>query len=181
MRIFVSGGAKSGKSALAQALTLALAKGGKRYYLATMIPTDREDCERIRRHIADRAGMGFETIECEHSIMSCLSAVDEQGAFLVDSVTALLQNAIFPREKHYRMDLPAARRCADELVTFAQRVHNVVFVSDDIYSEPARYDEATEEYRQCLADIDRRLARVCDTVIEVFAGQYTIHKGSVPL
>ena len=59
MTIFISGGAKSGKSSLAQDLTVALAQGGKRYYVATMIPTDAEDHKRIQLHLADRDGLGF--------------------------------------------------------------------------------------------------------------------------
>jgi hypothetical protein len=34
-------------------------------------------------------------------------------------------------------------------------------------------------YCKFLADIDRRLAAVCDTVIEVSAGQFIIHKGDL--
>ena len=54
MRVLISGGSKSGKSLLAQELTLRLANGGKRYYVATMIPADEEDRARIRRHLAER-------------------------------------------------------------------------------------------------------------------------------
>ena len=54
MTYFVSGGAKSGKSSFAQDLAVALADGGKRYYVATMISTGAEDDERIRLHLADR-------------------------------------------------------------------------------------------------------------------------------
>ena len=54
MTCFISGGAKNGKSTLAQDLTVALSKGGKHYYVATMISTGAEDDDRIRRHIADR-------------------------------------------------------------------------------------------------------------------------------
>ena len=59
MTYFLSGGAKSGKSSLAQDLTVSLAAGGKRYYVATLIPGGAEDDDRIRRHLADRDGMGF--------------------------------------------------------------------------------------------------------------------------
>lgn len=179
MTYFISGGAKNGKSTLAQDLTVALAKGGKHYYVATMISTGAEDDERIRRHIADRAGMGFETVECFKNIMDCLNTADKDGVFLVDSVTALIQNALFPVEKNYEMDIDAANRCADELVAFAKTVRHVVFVSDYIYSDAERYSESTEAYRKCLADIDRLLAAVCDTVIEVSAGQPIIHKGDL--
>ena len=179
MTYFISGGAKNGKSTLAQDLTVALAKGGKHYYVATMISSGAEDDDRIRRHIADRDGMGFETVECFRNIMDCLNAADCSGVFLVDSVTALIQNSLFPVEKNYEMDVSAANRCADELLEFAGTVRHAVFVSDYIYSDAERYSESTEMYRKCLADIDRRLAKVCDTVIEVSAGQFIIHKGDL--
>jgi len=176
MTVFISGGAKCGKSSLAQDLSVALSKGGKRYYVATMIPSGAEDHDRIRRHIADRDGLGFETVECFKNIMSI---VDTDGTYLVDSVTSLIQNSLFPVEKNYEMDLDGANRCADELIQFAGTVRHAVFVSDYIYSDAERYSESTEMYRKCLADIDRRLAKVCDTVIEVSAGQFIIHKGDL--
>lgn len=181
MTFFISGGAKNGKSTLAQDLTLALAGGGKRYYVATMISTGREDDDRIRRHIADRAGMGFETVECFRNIGDCLKVANPHGAFLVDSVTALIQNALFPVEKNYEMDISAANRCADQLVEFARRVDHVVYVSDYIYADSEPYSETTEMYRRCLADIDRRLAQVCHTVVEVVAGQPIVYKGDLPI
>lgn len=179
MTIFISGGAKNGKSTLAQDLTVALSKGGKHYYVATMISSGAEDDDRIRRHIADREGMGFETVECFRNIMDCLKTAGKDGVFLVDSVTALIQNSLFPVEKNYEMDLNAANRCAEELVEFARTVRHAVFVSDYIYSDAEAFSESTEMYRKCLADIDRRLAAVCDTVIEVSAGQFIIHKGDL--
>ena len=109
---FISGGAKNGKTTLGQDLAVYLAAGEKHYYVATMISADAEDDERIRRHIADRAGLDFETIECPRHILSCLDTADRNGVFLLDSVTALLQNEIFPPKKNYALDLPAAERCA---------------------------------------------------------------------
>lgn len=177
MTYFISGGAKNGKSTLAQNIAVAL--DGKRYYVATMISTGEEDNERIRRHIEDRDGMGFETVECFRNIMDCLNTADKDGVFLVDSVTALIQNSLFPMEKNYEMDLEAANRCADELVEFAHTVRHAVFVSDYIYSDAEAFSESTEMYRKCLASIDRRLAQICDTVIEVSAGQSIVYKGEI--
>ena len=77
------------------------------------------------------------------------------------------------------MDMSAANRCADELIEFAGSVRHAVFVSDYIYSDAERYSESTEMYRKCLADVDRRLAKVCNTVIEVSAGQFIIYKGDL--
>ena len=160
MTIFLSGGAKNGKSTLAQELAVKLSGAGKRYYVATMIPTDEEDLARIRRHVADRDGLGFETIECSKNMLSCLDTADRDGTFLVDSATALLQNAMFPAEKNWQLDL---------------------VVSDFIYSDAQRYDETTERYRKSLAAIDRRLAAACDVVAEVAAGNPKLYKGALPL
>ena len=179
MTYFISGGAKCGKSSLAQDLSVALSKGGKHYYVATLITSGREDDDRIKKHLADRDGMGFETVECFRNVLDCLQTADKSGAFLVDSVTSLIQNSLFPVEKNYEMDLAGANRCADELIEFAKTVRHAVFVSDYIYSDAEVFSESTEQYRKCLADIDRRLAKVCDTVVEVSAGQLIIHKGDL--
>lgn len=77
------------------------------------------------------------------------------------------------------MDLEAANRCAGELVEFAHTVRHAVFVSDYIYSDAEAFSESTEMYRKCLASIDRRLAQICDTVIEVSAGQSIVYKGEI--
>ena len=179
MTVLISGGAKNGKSTLAQDLAVELAAGGKHYYVATMISTGAEDDERIRRHISDRAGMGFEMVECFTDIMNCLKNADAEAVLVVDSVTALVQNAMFPVERNYKMDTGAAIRCGESLVEFARTVRHAVFVSDYIYSDARRYDQSTEAYRRCLASVDRRLASVCDTVVEVSAGQRIVHKGKL--
>lgn len=181
MRVLISGGSKSGKSLFAQELTLRLAKGGKRYYVATMIPADEEDRARIHRHLAEREGMGFETIECGRDLLSCLQAADRNAAFLLDSTTALLMNALFPNPAACDMDEESAARCAEELTAFARSVRHAVIVSDSLYADAAHYDGSTEVFRKALAHIDRKLAAVCDVVIEAAAGNFILHKGDLPL
>ena len=181
MTVFISGGAKNGKSDFAQELAVRLADGGKHYYVATMIPCDEEDFGRICRHLASREGMGFETIECGKDILSCLDVADSGGTFLLDSTTALLMNELFPDPASCEMDVEAGYRCGDDLVSFVKSVRHGVIVSDDIFSDAARYDGVTETYRKCLAYIDRKLAQACDTVIEFSAGNVIVHKGEVPV
>lgn len=180
MTILLSGGSKSGKSLFAQELTLRLANGGKRYYVATMIPADDEDRARIRRHLTEREDMGFETIECGRELLACLQAADRNAAFLLDSTTALLMNALFPNPAACDMDEDAASRCAEELVAFARSVRHAVIVSDYLYADAARYDGSTEVFRKALAHIDRKLASVCDVVIEAAAGNFMLRKGELP-
>ena len=171
MNIFISGGCKNGKSMYAQRLAkeMADAEGTKLYYIATMIPTDEEDRRRIARHIDDRSGWGFETLEQGCDICNLLDGgADKKGAFLLDSVTALLSNEMFKRDGI--CNLKAGQKVAEELTEFARGTGNTVFVSDYIYSDARIFDEYTEAYREALAYVDRRLAGVCDQVIEVAYG-----------
>lgn len=171
MNIFISGGCKNGKSMYAQELAKKMAEehGSRLYYLATMIPVDDEDRKRIENHIEDRRGWGFETLEQGRDICGALTEdVDRNGAFLLDSVTALLSNEMFRPDGTF--DIGAGKRVADQLVRFAEETGNTVFVSDYIYSDGHIFDSYTENYRRALAYIDRRLAKVCDRVIEVAYG-----------
>ena len=172
MHIYISGGCKNGKSHYAQ--RLAKAQGVPLYYLATMIPVDGEDEARIAWHIADRAGWGFETIECGRSILTALDRAELRGSFLLDSVTALLANEMFPPDG---FDPAAPERVASELELFLRRTENIVLVSDYIYGDAAIYDEMSEAYIAGLAHIDRRIAAVCDVLLEVSAGRVTFYKG----
>lgn len=181
MTILLSGGSKSGKSDLAQELALALAQGEPHYYVATMLPMDAEDQARIRSHLARREGMDFQTIECGRHILSCLEGADAGGTFLLDSVTALLSNELFPPERGYQLDEAAGARCQRELIRFAQSAQNAVFVTDAIHADAGRYDPVTESYRRRLGAIGCVLARICDTVIEMTAGNIILHKGTLPL
>ena len=118
MNYFLSGGAKNGKSSLAQQIVCA--QGGPHYYLATMIPHDDEDRLRIRRHLENRAGLGFQTVECGTDILASLSQMDPDGAVLLDSVTALLSNEMFRADG--TMDVLAPARLEAELLEFSRRM-----------------------------------------------------------
>lgn len=175
MSTFISGGCKNGKSFYAQ--RIAKESGTPLYYIATMIPHDAEDDARILRHISERDGWGFETLECGTDILSCLDRANPEGSFLLDSVTALLSNEMFAPDGFHP---EAAGKIASELAEFAKRAPNTVFVSDFIYSDAAFYDEWTEAYRRGLAHIDCTLAKVCDRVLEVVNGQIICYKGELP-
>lgn len=177
MNIFVSGGCKNGKSMYAQkvAKKMSLEKNVPLYYVATMIPHDSEDINRIHRHINDREGWGFQTLEQGIKIGSVLTeGINSKGVFLMDSITALLSNEMFA--SNGEVDLDAGERVANELVSFAKLTGNSVFVSDYIYSDARNFDNLTEKYRKSLAFVDRTLAKICDRVIEVAYGNIFDYK-----
>lgn len=179
MTVFISGGSKNGKSAFAQRLALKLSGGENLYYIATMIPSDGEDRERIARHVAERWGLGFETVERGRDILGCLENMGPEATVLLDSVTALLSNEMFPPGAP--PDSASPGRVAAELTKLLPSVKQAIFVSDYIYSDAYLYDGYTELFRRGLADIDRTLAARCDAVVEACAGCFTIHKGVLPL
>lgn len=172
MKILLIGGSKSGKSDMAQEMCRDLAHGGPLIYWATMIPTDREDRERISAHIADRAGMGFTTWERGANLLQKPFPA-ANATILFDSVTAYLANEMFGTY----LDAGAPERAADELRQLSEQVENFVCVCDELWREAGPYGEWTERYREGLAHICRRLAARFDRVIEVSAGIGHVWKG----
>ena len=177
MKYFLSGGSKSGKSMLAQQLARNMAQNVPLYYIATMVPKDEEDQARIRRHLQERDGWGFTTVECGSSLMEGLRGCDMRGSFLLDSVTALLTNFMFTPEGELCQDAP--QRAAEEIAQLCSQCQRLVIVSDDLYSDARRYDSWTEQYRRGLAQVCIRAAALCDTAVEVVAGVPVCWKGAL--
>ncbi|MDO4176198.1 MAG: bifunctional adenosylcobinamide kinase/adenosylcobinamide-phosphate guanylyltransferase [Bacillota bacterium] len=194
MNTFISGGCKNGKSYYAQRLAqdTAVGEGRPLYYIATMIPRDEEDQARIRRHLAEREGWGFETIEQGVNLTGILDRakagedIDLGGVFLLDSVTAITENEMFPRTlkgnagEEITTDPAAPERVKEDMLAFGKAIAeaggSVVFVSDGIYGDGGEYSESTEEYRKALAGVDLALAKACDRVVEIAYGTEEIWK-----
>lgn len=177
MRIYISGGAKNGKSMFAQEAAKKLSSEGHLWYLATMEPGDDEDNARIVRHRKEREGWGFKTAEWGRDIALHCEETDRKGTYLVDSVTALLSNEMFSgMSGNINKEAPA--KVAKELLAFSQIAENVVFVSDNIFCDAAFYDEWTDSYRKGLAEVDRKIAEKCDVVAEFSCGQIIFYKGA---
>ena len=198
MRIFISGGCKNGKSYYAQRLAAAQVKHGDSssaspesrgtvpmlhlplhplYYVATMKPVDAEDEARIARHREDREGWDFITVEQQTCIEGILGKCETHGSFLLDSLTALLANEMFPPDG--RVNEQAAESITCGLTMIMDEIENIVIVSDYIYSDAIFYDHLTGKYRKSLAMLDRAAATQCDAVIEVAYTGVSVHKGSL--
>jgi len=177
LRIFITGGCKNGKSTRAERLAIAMRQpGGPLYYIATMVPSDREDDARILRHQASRKGIGFSTIEHYRDIHLAAARLDPPGPVLLDSVTALFLNEMLTPE--FEVDPASADKVCADLERFVAAVPDVVLVSDYIYSDADHFSELTEFYRRGLARVDRLLAGLADVVIEACFGSFVTHKGA---
>ncbi|MBI5492687.1 MAG: bifunctional adenosylcobinamide kinase/adenosylcobinamide-phosphate guanylyltransferase [Deltaproteobacteria bacterium] len=91
--IFITGGAKSGKSSFALGLGQGFA--GRKIYLATAEALDGEMEEKIRRHRQER-GNGWTTIEEPRSIEERLRGLEKDGAgvVLIDCLTLWVTNLL---------------------------------------------------------------------------------------
>jgi len=89
--IFVGGGARSGKSALA--LRLAAAIGPRRAFLATAQAFDDEMRERIERHQAEREG-GYQTIEEPIDVPGAVRDLSGCDVLLLDCITLWVSNLL---------------------------------------------------------------------------------------
>jgi len=188
MTVYISGGCKNGKSSIAEDTCKILAENNPLYYIATMKAFDDEDRSRIARHIQNRDGKGFITIEQETNILECLKNADYiNGTFILDSVTALMINELYRSDKamgntdySMQVDKTAAIRVSEELCTLCDKVKNIVFVSDYIYGETDKYSEYTEEFIKALSYVDKAVAKKCDCVVEITLANINILKGNLP-
>lgn len=87
--VLVTGGARSGKSALAE--TIAARLGEARIYIATAEAGDGEMAQRIARH-RDQRGPGWQTVEEPLDLSGALARTEGQGVRLVDCLTLWLSN-----------------------------------------------------------------------------------------
>ena len=56
---------------------------------------------------------------------------------------------------------------------------NVVIVSDYLFSDSIQYDCYTENFRKEIGVVNRKLAKIADTVVECSYGNIIYHKGKV--
>ncbi len=175
MTVLVCGGAASGKSAYAEQLLCKLSGDAPRVYLATMRPFGEEAAARIEKHRAQRAALGFETVECYVNLFA--AAIPPDGAVLLEDVGNLCANELFDGEGCGDGDADAVLRAVEAL---RRRCRVLVIVSNDVASGGAAYAGGTLAYLRVLGEVNRRLAVLSDAVCEVVCGIADYNKGEEP-
>lgn len=89
--LLISGGNGSGKSRYAENLIAKTA--GPRYYIATMEPRTGENHRRVQKHILQRTGLNFVTLELPTQIGT--APVTADSVVLLEDVSNLLGNTLF--------------------------------------------------------------------------------------
>lgn len=167
----VLGGARSGKSALAERLTLSVMQGAP-LYIATAQAWDEEMRERIALHRAQRDGQGWQTLEVPLTLASVLSDIKDQ-AVLIDCLTLWLTNHLLAEH-----DLAAETDAL--LAALAARPAPTVLVSNEVGLGIVPDNALARRFRDEAGRLNQRVAALADTVVFTAAGLPMVLKGALP-
>ena len=158
--ILITGGARSGKSARAEARTTAFA--GKPVYIATAEALDAEMRERIAGH---RARRGAEWIEHETplELVLALNATDGGGARLIDCLTLWLSNLM-------HVDRDWSREVAELAETLRAQKSPVVLVTNEVGLGIVPENALARQFRDAAGTMSQMIAQAADEVEFVVAG-----------
>ena len=153
--ILITGGARSGKSQLAERMTLGLGKPA--IYIATAEAFDVEMADRIARHRA-RRGPEWATVNAPLDLLGALRDSDGEGRpRLIDCVTLWLSNLMLGEH-----DWEAA--VADLAGLIPRLTAPVVFVTNEVGSGIVPENALARAFRDAAGLTNQRLAGTCDEV-----------------
>ncbi|MEP7044722.1 MAG: bifunctional adenosylcobinamide kinase/adenosylcobinamide-phosphate guanylyltransferase [Dokdonella sp.] len=173
MRSLILGGARSGKSALAEQLASEAAR--EVVYLATAQALDAEMADRIAHHRARRPSH-WRCVEEPVALASTLRAhAREGGCVLVDCLTLWLSNLLcdtdLQRYEHERAAL---------LDTLPTLPGEIVLVSNEVGLGVVPLGALARRYVDEAGRLHQALAAHCERVIFVAAGLPLALKGNLP-
>lgn len=167
--IFVTGGARSGKSSFAE--KLALEFGAPLGYLATAQVLDGEMDDRVRRH-RERRGAEWTAVEEPIQLAQALAGCDgNYQAVLVDCLTLWLSNLLFKYEG-------SAENCEELISEDLQQLKNtlqgmvtpVILVSNEVGMGIVPENALARMFRDIAGEANQFLAAVADEVHVVISG-----------
>jgi adenosylcobinamide kinase/adenosylcobinamide-phosphate guanylyltransferase len=161
----ITGGARSGKSAHALALALAV-PGARRYFVATAEPLDDEFRARIERHRADRPAT-FITIEEGIELSGIVAKLEGRADLVViDCLTLWVANLL-----GRSLDDAAIMTAVDHLADALKHARFSSFVvTGEVGAGIVPVDPIARRFRDLLGWTNQKLARVSDRVILMTAG-----------
>ena len=170
MKELILGGARSGKSALAE--RLAAESGLAVTYIATATAGDAEMAERIAHHRSRRPA-AWELVEAPLCLAAALrAAAASDRCLLVDCLTLWLNNVIAD-EALFQQERSAL------LETLPGLPGRVILVSNEVGMGIVPLGELTRRYCDEAGRLHQELAQRCDRVSLVAAGLPLILKGNM--
>lgn len=175
MVTLVIGGSGSGKSEYAESLVMSQGEG-RRIYIATMKPWDEECLCRIERHRQMRAEKQFETLECYRGLKGLTLDINrnQPPTVLLECMSNLVSNEVFGLGEEgealpIKGDL-AVEEILEGVRKIEEQAGHFIIVTNEVFSDGDSYGKETMAYREVLGEINRRIAEISHTVIEVVAG-----------
>lgn len=166
----VVGGARSGKSRIAEQLVTAT--GRPRLYIATAQAFDDEMRDRIARHQVDR-GPDWTTIEAPMNIAEALEKCKPKFTVLLDCATLWLTNIL--------LDGQNIRETCNALVdTLCKSPAPVVVVSNEVGWGIVPENRLAREFRDAQGRLNQMIAARAGLVVGVMAGLPIVLKGDLP-
>lgn len=187
--IFVTGGAKSGKSKFAEELILKLNNGKQEnIYLATSLVFDEEMKEKVRLH-KERRKTDWKTVETYKNFENSLNKYfpetknEVKNNILVDCLTNLITNIIFEKEcidwenfdkKSYIQDLEKLDKIVEntvnELINVSKNFENAVIVSNELGMGLVPSYPLGRYFREIAGKMNQVVAEKADEVYFVVSG-----------
>ena len=162
--VFITGGARSGKSRLAE--ELACSYGEPLLYVATAQCGDSEMADRIERHQA-RRGPAWQTVEEPYELLSVLTGHDGWfKAVLVDCVTLWLTNLLLnPARSSSALD--QVRQLTDAAKSLRSPL---ILVSNEVGMGIVPVNELARKFRDLAGEANEILATAADEAYVMFSG-----------
>lgn len=163
--VFISGGARSGKSAFAE--SLAEAGAGPLLYVATATVGDAEMAERVTRH-RQRRGDRWQLLEEPYDLAGRLPAAAAGcGGVLVDCVTLWLTNLFLAAEEENDRVLAEVERLCAVLPKLEAPLY---LVSNEVGFGIVPENRMARLFRDLAGIANQRLAAAADEVWLVVSG-----------
>ncbi len=139
----------SGKSLYAENLAVQN-KNNPLIYLATMVPQTDDNLQRISKHISQRAGKGFQTIEEPWNIHTL--DFPANAVVLLEDASNLLANGIFIHKSN-------ETECFERILLLAEHCKKLIIVSIDGLTEGS-FDTETNNYINQLNHLNELLEHI---------------------
>lgn len=158
--ILITGGARSGKSAIAERQVLSL--GPRAVYIATAEVRDSEMADRVAAHRA-RRGPEWTTLSAPLDLCAALRDSDGRGPRLVDCLTLWLTNLMLGDHDW--------RAAGDELAALLpQQTDPVVLVTNEVGAGIVPENALARQFRDAAGLLNQQIAAVADDVYLAVAG-----------
>ncbi|MBC8414257.1 MAG: bifunctional adenosylcobinamide kinase/adenosylcobinamide-phosphate guanylyltransferase [Nitrospira sp.] len=166
--IFVTGGARSGKSAFA--LKSANAVSGLKLYIATAEELDAEMKDRVQRHRKER-GHDWDTREEPLNIVGILPEVmDQYGAVLLDCLTLWLSNVMLQEDKGSPVDYYIDKLVAQLKSLRDSGTGTLLIVSNEVGMGIVPENKLARRFRDYAGTLNQRIAELANEVYMVISG-----------